>query len=74
MSARPLPPFLPESIEAFRAHAIEHLDDWFKYYQNAYAYTETVRAKEAGIETQLQYLQQEKQAGLPSDQLNQIGM
>lgn len=61
MSARPLPPFLPENIEAFRAHAIEHLDDWFEYYQNAYAYTETVRAKEAGIETQLQSLQQEKQ-------------
>jgi hypothetical protein len=61
MSARPLPPFLPESIEAFRAHATEHLDDWFEYYQNVYAYSEGAREREAEAATRFEAAKQDLQ-------------
>ncbi|GKU11344.1 unnamed protein product [Fusarium langsethiae] len=61
MSARPLPPLLPESVEAFRAHATEHLDNWFEYYQNVYAYSEGAREREEEVATQLEAVKQDLQ-------------
>jgi hypothetical protein len=43
MSAEnPLPPFLPEDLEAFKAHASEHPEAWFKYFGQAYEYIQNL--------------------------------
>lgn len=38
MPSAPLPPFLPESLEAFTDHVTAHTPDWFKYCREAYEY------------------------------------
>ena len=38
MPAAPLPPFLPESLEAFTEHVATHIPEWFKYCREAYEY------------------------------------
>lgn len=40
MTARPLPPFLPENAESFKEHVPGHLDDWFDYFRNVYIFAE----------------------------------
>lgn len=40
MSVVPLPPFLPEGLEAFTGHVSAHYPDWFKYCREAYEYIE----------------------------------
>ncbi|KAG8672828.1 hypothetical protein FPOAC1_006120 [Fusarium poae] len=58
MSARPLPPFLPDSVESFRDHAPEHLDDWFEYFRNVYTYAENAQ------NPQLEYTEQQHEKAL----------
>jgi hypothetical protein len=54
MTARPLPPFLPDSVDSFRRHVPEHLDDWFEYFKNIYEYTEQSQNRISNLEDQLQ--------------------
>ncbi|VTO92596.1 unnamed protein product [Fusarium graminearum] len=54
MTARPLPPFLPDSVDSFRRHVPDHLDDWFEYFKNIYEYTEQSQSRISSLENQLQ--------------------
>ncbi|OBS16093.1 hypothetical protein FPOA_27763 [Fusarium poae] len=54
MTARPLPPFLPDGADSFRAHAPEHLDDWFEYFKSVYTYAEEAQNRISHLEDQLQ--------------------
>jgi septal ring factor EnvC (AmiA/AmiB activator) len=54
MSARPLPPFLPDSVESFCDHAPEHLDDWFEYFRNVYTYAESAQNRISQLENEAQ--------------------
>lgn len=53
MTARPLPPFLPDGADSFRAHAPEHLDDWYEYFRSVYAYAEEAQNRISHLEDQL---------------------
>jgi hypothetical protein len=44
MSAAPLPPFLPESLEAFGNHTTANVAVWYKYCREAYEYIERISA------------------------------
>ena len=44
MSVVPLPPFLPEGLEAFTNHVSAYTPDWFKYCREAYEYIEGAEA------------------------------
>lgn len=70
MSARPLPPFLPESAEAFKAHAAEHIDDWYEYFQNAYAYAEETRELLSQVKEENQFLCGEKTRAIQLEEEN----
>ncbi|KAG8669282.1 hypothetical protein FPOAC2_07296 [Fusarium poae] len=61
MSARPLPPFLPDSVESFRDHAPEHLDDWFEYFRNVYTYAENAQNRISQLENETQNMKDKHQ-------------
>ncbi len=62
----PLPPFLPESPEAFTAHVATHSPDWFEYCRKAYEYinhaeTALAEAQEKVLQASLRVTPLEKE-------------
>lgn len=53
MSARPIPPILPQDASAFENHAREHLSSWFEYCQQAYAYMDSQDIQINGLDKQI---------------------
>lgn len=47
MSAAPLPPFLPDSVEAFGNHVSTNIATWYMYCREAYEYIENTKASVA---------------------------
>lgn len=45
MSDIPLPPFLPEDLESFRAHIQDHVEEWFLYCQKAYVSLDVLQTR-----------------------------
>lgn len=65
MTARPVPPILPQDAMAFEEHARENLTAWFEYYKQVYSYMDLQEAQNdnlAGyIATQDQQLAEKEQ-------------
>ena len=65
MSKPPMPPFLPNDLESFQQHAVEHLPEWFEYCRQAYSALDdqaaTIKKQELQILELAANLQLEKQ-------------
>ncbi|CAF3538358.1 unnamed protein product [Fusarium graminearum] len=58
MTARPLPPFLPDNEESFQQHIPEHLNDWYNYFKSVYEYAEEAQKRISQLEDLLQNQEQ----------------
>nr|CEG03375.1 unnamed protein product [Fusarium acuminatum CS5907] len=58
MTARPLPPFLPDNEESFQQHVPEHLNDWYNYFKSVYEYAEEAQKRISQLEDLLQNQEQ----------------